>query len=174
MRRVPLECLPAFDRPFGQLLATADDCNLAAMGALVDRERQAPIALLADHPVVHVEEPVELSLIPETGDPGDAFDHFHDLVAKARVHLFASHLVTRLVVNRAHADVPLVHETEHEGCPATPAVRVAVGNGLEPVEAMLVVQRLDDRLHYVANVAAGVRAEARDDYAALIERGDHR
>ena len=35
--------------------------------AVVDRQGQAPVALLADHPVVHVQEPVELPLVAEPG-----------------------------------------------------------------------------------------------------------
>ena len=84
----------------------------AARRAVVDRQRQAPVALLADHPVVHVAEPVELALVAEVGDPADLVDDVHDLVAQARVDLLRRERLARLVVDRAHRDEPLVDEAE--------------------------------------------------------------
>ena len=112
VRRVALERVPALDRPLAQLLAAADDLDRAARAAVVDRQRQAPVALLADHPVVHVAEPVELALVAEVGDPADPVDDLHDLVAQAGVDLLGRQRLARLVVDRAHADVPLVDEAE--------------------------------------------------------------
>ena len=87
VRGVALERLPARDGPLVQLVAAADDVERAARLAVVDRQRQAPVALLADHPVVHVQQPVELALVAEAGDPPDLVDDLHDLVAQARVDL---------------------------------------------------------------------------------------
>jgi hypothetical protein len=112
MRGVALEPVPALDRALLQLLATTDHLDRAAGRAVVDRQRQPPVALLADHPVVHVAEPVELPLIAEIGDPADLVDDFHDLVAKTPVDLLGGERLARLVVDLAHADVPLVDQPE--------------------------------------------------------------
>ncbi len=174
MRGVALEILPACDGPLVELVAPTDDLDRAARRAVVDRQRQAPIALLADHPVVHVAEPVELALVAEVRDPADLVDHVHDLVAEAGVDLLGGQRRAWLVVERTHADEPLVDETEDERRPAAPAVRVAVGDRLEPVEAVLALEVLDDRIGDIAHVAARQRAEPVDEDAALVERRDDR
>ena len=121
--------------------------NVPHVLAVVDRQRQAPVALLADHPVVHVQEPVELPVVAEARDPPDPVHDLHDLVAEAGVDLRRGQLGAGLVVDRAHRDVPLVDEAEDERRPAPPAVRVAVVVGLEPLEAALALQvrRRSDR-----------------------------
>ena len=83
MGRMALERLPALDGALAQLLAAADDLHRAARRAVVDRQRQPVVALLGDHPVAHVAEPVELPLVAESGDPADLVDDLHDLVAEA-------------------------------------------------------------------------------------------
>ena len=123
-----------------KLLPAADDLERAARLAVVDRQRQSPVALLADHPVVHVQEPVELPFVAEAGDPADLVDDLHDLVAEARVDLLLRQLGSGLVVDRAHADEPLVDEPEDERRAAAPAVRIAVDVGLEAVEASLALE----------------------------------
>ena len=159
VRGVALERLPALDRALVELLAAADDLDRAARRAVVDRQRQAPVALLADHPVVHVAQPVELALVAEVRDPADLVDDVHDLVAQAGVDLLGGQRLARLVVQRTHADEPLVDEAEDERRPAAPAVRVAVGDGLEPVEPVLALEVLDDRLGDIAHVAPDQRPE---------------
>ena len=153
MRCVALEPFPTHDRASLQLLAAADDLDRAAGRAVVDRQRQPPVALLADHPVVHVAEPVELALIPEVRDPADAVDDLHDLVAQAPLELLRRQLVARLVVDRTHADVPLVDQAEDERRAASPAVWVAVVVRLQAVEAVRVLHVLDDRVRDVTDVA---------------------
>ena len=174
VRRVSLEDLPARDGSLAELVAAADDVEPAARAAVVDRQRQAPVALLADHPVAHVDQPVQLPLVAEAGNPADLVDHLHDLVAQAGVDLLARQLGPRLVVDRAHADEPLVDEPEHERRAAPPAMRVAVVVRLEAVEAALVLEVLDDRLGHVPDVATGQRTEAVDHDPALVERRDDR
>ena len=174
VRAVTLERLPALDRALLELLATTDDLDRAARRAVVDRQREPPVALLADHPVVHVAEPVELALVAEVRDPADLVDDLHDLVAQAGVDLLLAERLARLVVERAHADVPLVDEAEDERRAAAPAVRVAVVDRLEPVEAALALEMLDDRLGDVADVPARERAEAVQEDPRLVERGDDR
>ena len=47
--------------------------NVPQACAVVDRQRQAPVALLGDHPVVHVAQPVELAVQAERrGSSGSA------------------------------------------------------------------------------------------------------
>src|SRR5439155_7171230 len=106
-----LERLPALDGAFVQLVAAPDYLPGIALAADPDRERQAVVALLADHPVAHVSEPVELALL-ET----DALRQPLDL---------ARHLGDRLA-QRIHADEPLIHQAENELRAAPPAARIAV------------------------------------------------
>jgi hypothetical protein len=174
VRGVPLELIPSLDGTLLELIATADDLDPTARRAVIDRQSEAPVALLADHPVVHVVEPVELTLVPEIGDPADLVDDLHDLVAQAGVDLLPGQGLARLLVHRAHVDEPLVDEAKDEGRPASPAMRVAVGDGLEPVETALALQVLDDRVGHVADVGAGQVAEIVDEDARLVERGDDR
>ena len=174
MGRVPLEDVPALDRPLVQLLAAADDLDRAAGRAVVDRQRQPPVALLADHPVVHVAEPVELALVPEVGDPADAVDDLHDLVAQARVDLLRGERLARLVVDRAHRDEPLVDEAEEQRRAAAPAVRVAVRVRLEVVEEPAPLEVVDDPLGDVGGLEAAQPAEALVVAAVLVDRADDR
>src|SRR5215213_2923742 len=60
VRGMPVEPIPTVERPLLEVGEPADYVERAAALAVVDREREAPIALLADHPVVHVQEPIEL------------------------------------------------------------------------------------------------------------------
>ena len=172
MRGVALERVPAADRPLVQLVAPADDLDRAARRAVVDRQRQPPVALLADHPVVHVAEPVELPVVAEVGDPPDVVDDVHDLVAQAGVDLLLRERLARLVVDRAHADEPLVDEPEQERGPAPPAVRIAVRVRLEVVEEAAPLEVVDDRLGDVRRVEAGQPAEARDVASVLVDGAD--
>ena len=70
VRRVPGERLPALDRAIPEFGLTADDVDVAAGRALIDGKRQSPVALLGDHPVVHVRQPVELAIQTEARMPG--------------------------------------------------------------------------------------------------------
>ena len=54
VRAVALELVPALDGALLQLGLGADDLEVAAVLAVVDRQREAVVALLRDHPVVHV------------------------------------------------------------------------------------------------------------------------
>ncbi len=126
VRAVALELLPALDGTLPELVAPADHLDRPACRAVVDRQRQPPVALLADHPVVHVAEPVELALVAEIRDPADPIDRLHDLVAEACVDLLRRQRLAWLVVQRPHRDEPLVDQPEQQGRAASPAVRVAV------------------------------------------------
>ena len=128
--------------------------------ALPDGQRQPPVALLADHPVVHVAQPVHLAGMAESGIQLDLVDHIHDLVAQAALFFLRGHLLARFVVQFAHADEPLVHQAEDQLGVAAPADRVAVGVRFDLVEHALSLQVLEDRLGHIRDVHAGQPAEA--------------
>ena len=123
---------------------------------------------------MHVAEPVQLALVAEVRDPADLVDDVHDLVAQAGVDLLPAERLAWLVVQRTHADVPLVDEAEDERRAAAPAVRVAVVDRLEPVEATLALEVLDDRLGDVADIPPRERAEAVQEDPGFVERGHDR
>ncbi len=52
-----------------ELGLAADDLEGSARLAFVDRQRQTPVALFRDHPVVHMREPVELAVHAERQAP---------------------------------------------------------------------------------------------------------
>ncbi len=170
VRRVALERVPALDRAALELLAPADDVERAALPAVVDRQREAVVALLGDHPVAHVQQPVELALVAEPRDPADPVDDLHDLVPEARVDLRLGQRLAGLVVDLAHADVPLVDEPEQQRRPAPPAVRIAVAVGLEVVEEPPPLEIVDDRLGDGGRLASAEPAEARVVAPVLIDR----
>ena len=123
---------------------------------------------------MHVAEPVELALVAEVRDPADPVDHVHDLVAQAGVDLLAGQRLAWLVVQRTHADEPLVDEAEDAAASRSASSAGSGGYRLEPVEAALALEVLDDRVGDVAHVAPGQRAEAVEEDAALVERRDDR
>ncbi len=155
MRGVAVELLPALDRPLAQLLAAAEDVEVAAALTLPDRQRQSPVALLRDHPVVHVAEPVKLAVFAEFRYPADLLGDGQQRPAQP-----------------IHADVPLIHQPEDERRGAAPALRVAVRVFLQPIEAAFDFQVFDDRLGDFGDVPARQPAEAFDVHAVLVERGD--
>ena len=157
-----------------ELLATADDVERPAGAAVVDRQREAVVALLGDHPVAHVQEPVELPLVAERRDPPDPVDALHDLVAEAGVDLGRGQRLARLVVDLAHADVPLVHEPEQQRRAAPPAVRVPVAVRLEVVEERPPLEVVDDRLGDRRRLAPAEPAEVRVVATVLVDRADDR
>ena len=132
MRRVALELFPAGNGALTQLVATADHVEPLAALAVPDGQRQAPVALLGDHPVVHVAQPVELALKAEVGDPADLARDVHQHWAQ----LF-------------DVDVPLVYQPEDQLGTAPPAVWVAVLVWLRPEQDLLAAQVVDDGLGHV-------------------------
>ncbi len=112
--RVAGEHVEAAHRPLVQLLLAADDIEVLTVFALADPDRQGqpPEALLRDHPVAHVLEPVELAGLAVRREPADLRDELLDAVAPV------------------HTDEPLVDQAEDELALAAPAVRVDVGVAL--------------------------------------------
>src|SRR5260370_11258260 len=82
VRRVTVELFPTCDGTLFQLLSTANDLEIATLVTVEDGQRQAPIAFLGDHPVIHVPQPVHLTIVTERRNPCDLAYHIHDLVAQ--------------------------------------------------------------------------------------------
>ena len=166
MRRMALELLPAGDRALAELVLRADDLPRVAVGALPDRQGEAVVALLADHPVAHVPEPVELALL--------------EADARRQPRHLARGSADRLA-QRIHGDEPLVDEAEDQLRPAAPAVGVGVGVLLGRHEQSLALEvgghvPRDVRRRVVrrARDAAGLPVEAVDEDAELVDRVDDR
>ena len=171
MGRVALEFLPAGDGSLLQFVLVADDVIVAAVFAHPEGQGQAPVALLGDHPVVHVAQPVQLSRVPEFGDPANLVDHVHDLVAQAALFFGCGDFGPGLVVQFAHADEPLIHQAEDQLGAAAPAGGIAVGVGFDVIEDALALQIIEDRLGHIGDVHAGQPAKALDEIAVIVERG---
>ena len=90
MRRMPDEFGPAFDGALFQFFARTDHFEVAAVLAIEDGQRQTPVALLADHPVVHVAQPVEFALLAEVGNPADVVGDVHHRLAQAVHEMYHS------------------------------------------------------------------------------------
>src|SRR5260370_2128576 len=104
-----LKLFPAGYSSFFQLVLAADDLECTALLTIIDRQSQSPVALLGDHPVVHVAQPVQFALQAKGWNPGVLARYIHDLV-------------TQLV----HGDVPFVDQPKARFCLAPPALRLAV------------------------------------------------
>ncbi len=166
MRRVAVELVPAGDGALPQRVARLDHLPGIAVGAGPDRQRQAVVALLADHPVGHVPEPVELALLQADarrqpgGPPGR---------------------VAQLGPQRIHGDEPLVDQAEDDLGAAAPADRVRVAvllAGHQQPLALEVLGHLPRQVGAIgvigAGIAAGLPAEALLEAAELVDRIDHR
>src|SRR5260370_15259862 len=94
-----LELSPPAYSSFLQLVLAADDLECTALGTIIDRQSQSPVALLGDHPVVHVAQPVQFALQAKGWNPGGLAPYIHDLV-------------TQLV----HGDIPFVDQSGEQFC----------------------------------------------------------
>ena len=155
VRRVSFQLLPAGDGPLPQLVLVADDLEVTALLAFPDGQRQAPVALLGDHPVVHVAQPVQLPLQPEGGDPADLPRDVHDVVAQL-----------------VHGDEPLVHQPEDELGAAAPADRIAVRVVFYAVEQPFLLQILEDGPGRRGGAQARQPGEALHEDALVVQGHD--
>src|SRR5258708_17912649 len=96
-----LKLFPAGYSSFFQLVLAADDLECTALLTIIDRQSQSPVALLGDHPVVHVAQPVQFALQAKGWNPGCLARSLHDLV-------------TQLVPG----DVPFVDQAQAQFCHA--------------------------------------------------------
>src|SRR5438874_704957 len=81
MRRMAFELVPTFGGAGLQFRAAADNFEIACRLIDPNRQRQAPVALLRNHPIAHVAQPIELArfAVDDLGQKRDRFDDAHDL-----------------------------------------------------------------------------------------------
>ena len=129
----------------------------AALRALVDRQRQTPVALLGDHPVVHVARASRARAPART-------------TGASRIwRVTRHHRLAQLV----HGDEPLVDQPEDEIGAAAPADRVAVRVVARRDRAALLLAGLRMiGVGDVVDVLAGQPVEAVDIDAELVDRRD--
>ncbi len=137
---VALELVPALDGALLELGLGADDLEVAAGLALEDRQGEAVVALLRDHPVVHVAQPVELAGQAEVRDPVAPCSVTAAIASRRRRFRGRRRAVA------VHGDEPLVDQAEDELAAAAPAVGVAVRVVLDAVEHALLSQAGEDVL----------------------------
>ena len=106
----------------------ADHFEFATLVAFEDGKRKTIVALLGDHPVVHVAEPVELARLSKRWDPLDILRNLH-----------------KQFTDRLHADEPLVDQPKHKLRTTSPADRIPVGIRLNVVEDTLLFEAVVDR-----------------------------
>ena len=157
-----------------KLRAGAKHLYSAAPFALVDGERKPPIALLRDHPVAHVAEPIELAIVSERWEPRDVVNDIHDLIAQAPRLLCRTQLLAWLLVGGAHADKPLIHESEGERRCTAPTVRIPVRDLLSTQEAPALLKGSKDEIGNSEPVFPAQIIEPLKVDTALINRRNHR
>ena len=166
---------PPFNSPLFQFVLAAHDVEVTTIWVFAnpDRQGQPPVTFLADHPIVHVAQPVHFTIIAEGRIPVDLIDHIHDLVAQAGLFFGYGDFVPRLIVKGAHADKPLIDKTVNQLFAAAPAVRIAMGVALLAVVKVSLVQVLKDIRRNGVNVTTTQPGEAFDVNAAFVEGCDH-
>ena len=110
----------------------------------------------------------------ERGEPRDVVDHIHDLIAQAPRLLRGTQLLAWLLVGGAHADKPLIHESEGERRCTAPAVRVSVRDRLSTQEAPALLKGSKDEIGNSEPVFAAQFIEPLKVDTALINRRNHR
>ncbi|OPZ97572.1 MAG: hypothetical protein BWY71_01558 [Planctomycetes bacterium ADurb.Bin412] len=155
MRRLALEFVPALDGPLFQFVITADDVEPAAL-ALEDRQRQPPEPFLADHPVVHVLQPVQLLILSPLRNPADLLDDLHDLTPPG------------------HVDIPFIHRSEQKRRPAPPAVRVIVLEFFLFIIDIFLPQVFQHLIGHLRGGLTRQKAVAIYIHAALVDRHEDR
>ena len=109
VRGVALKRLPAFDSPCCEFVLVTNDFIVAARRAFPKGQGETPVALFADHPIVHVAQPVKLAIETKGWNPANLPGHVHNGVAQL-----------------IHADEPLVHQAKDELNAAAPARGIAM------------------------------------------------
>jgi hypothetical protein len=162
--------LIALNSPFFQFLVVTDDMIVIAVIADPDGQRQPPIALLGDHPVMHILQPILLAGQTEFRDPADLIHHIHDLVAQAGRFFFLGQLFAGFFITLAHADEPFIHQPENQFSLAAPAGGVAVSVGLNVVQHPFPLQIREDRVGNLRDMQASEPIKTLDEVALLRER----
>src|SRR4029450_293220 len=106
---VSLKRLPALDRPRCEFVLITHDFIVAARRAFPEGQGKTPVALFADHPIVHIAQPVDLAFETKGRNPANLPGELHNGVAQL-----------------IHTDEPLVHQTKDEFNATPPARGIAV------------------------------------------------
>ena len=154
VRRVPLKRHPAFHCARLEFFIAADYLE-AAIGIFPNWQSETPIALLADHPVVHVVQPIGLALFAKRRHPVDLLVHPHHVVAQG-----------------VHADVPLVHHAVQQRRATTPAVRISVHILVTAIHIAFGTQQLLNQIGHIMPIFPGEGAKAVHIVAVFVERRD--
>src|SRR5262249_30686948 len=156
VRRMAIEDVPAMDGFLFELLPAADHHEVLTRAANPDRQSESPEALLGDHPVAHVAQPVQLARFALRRNPLDGWDYALDAVAPV------------------HADEPLIHRTKHQFRFAAPAVWIDVRIAFARDQKPGGFERRDNVVRHFAGVAARERAEVVDENRAFVQWRDER
>ena len=157
-----------------KLRARPEHLDSAAPFTFVDWQRKTPVALLRDHPVTHVAQPVQLAIVAKRWEPRDVVDNVHDLIAQAPRLLGSGQLLAWLLERGAHADKPLIDEAEGERRRAAPAVRIAVRDLLSSQQAAALLKRSKDEVCNSEPILAAEVVESRKVGTALVNWRNHR
>ena len=139
-----------------QLLLRLDHRHVVLV-AEVERQRQAPVALAADAPVAHVDEPV-----------------LHPLAVLARRPLHAPGGLDHGLADLLTADEPLVHEPVDQLRATAPADGVAVGDLAIGDQPRALTEVIDDRLRELGGEVAVQPAVLARERAGLVDRDQGR
>src|SRR5579859_7542418 len=121
------------------------------VGAEPERQSQAPITLLGYHPVVHVAQPIKLSLESEPWNPSNLARHIH-------------HWLTQGI----HRDEPLLDKTKDQLSLTSPTCRIPVSIVMLSIEQTFRLESGDDVAGHFLHVSTSQPAEPGDVGAVLI------
>src|SRR6266702_3576745 len=128
-----------------------------AFRAVIDGQCQSPVALLRDHPIVHIAQPIQFSLQAKCRNPCDLVNDIHDFVAQL-----------------VHRDVPFIYQAEYEFGLTTPADGITVLVVLWTVEQAFLGKVLCDLLSHIGGFLPGQPIIAFHVNPKLIDRRDDR
>ena len=153
------ELVPAFDGALLEFGERADDFEIARIVRIFpDRQREAPVALLGDHPVAHVGQPFQLAFL--------ALDFLRQPFNLPRDVLN--------LLPPIHIDEPLIDEPEDEFVAGPPAERVDVRIFLDGDEEAFLFQVFDDQVDgfWRGGLESGELAETVEEASFFVERRD--
>ena len=110
----------------------------------------------------------------ERREPRNVVDNIHNLIAQTCRLLCRGQLFTWFLIGGAHANKPLIYETEGERSCATPAVRVTVRDLFTTQQAAALLQRCEDRIGNSEPILAAELVKTLKVGTTLINWRDHR
>src|SRR5262249_55415380 len=88
-----LKRLPALDRARCEFMLITDDFIMATRHALPEGQGEPPVALFADHPIVHIAQPVEFALETKGRNPANLPSYIQ--IARRSSSMLMNHSSTR-------------------------------------------------------------------------------